>query len=155
MPDSERKQKLKILFLCTGNSCRSQIAEGWARHLKSDVMEACSAGVWPVGVSSRAIEVMAEAGVDISSQESKHVDDLLGTDFDYVVTLCDNARQECPVFSGKARLVHVPFEDPTLAVGSPDQIMAAFRQTRDRIRAFVETLPESLAADAPASNDRS
>ncbi len=131
------------------------MAEGWARHLKSDVIDAYSAGIWPVGVNSRAIEVMAEAGVDISAQKSQHVDDFLGTDFDYVITLCGNAREQCPAFGGKARLVHVPFEDPTLAVGSPDQIMAAFRETREQIRAFIETLPESLTTEARASNDRS
>ena len=123
------------------------MAEGWARHLKSDVVEACSAGVWPAGVSSRAIKVMAEAGVDISSQTSDHVNDFLEVDFDYVITLCDNAREQCPVFGGKAKLVHRVFEDPTLAVGTADQIMAAFRTTRDKIRAFVETLPESLTTN--------
>lgn len=140
----EVKEKIKVLFLCTGNACRSQMAEGWARHLKSDVIEACSGGVWPAGVSSRAIQVMAEAGVDISSQTSDHVDDFLTIDFDYVITLCDNARQKCPVFSGKVKLIHRAFEDPTFVMGSTDAIMAAFRQTRDQIRAFVETLPESL-----------
>jgi arsenate reductase len=140
----ETKEKIKILFLCTGNACRSQIAEGWARHLKSDVIEAYSAGVWPVGVSSRAIQVMAEAGVDISSHTSDHVDDFMKIDFDYVVTLCDNARKSCPVFSGKVKLIHKPFEDPTFVVGSTDEIMRAFRRTRDLIREFVETLPESL-----------
>ena len=148
MSNSGDKEKLKVLFLCTGNSCRSRMAEGWARHLKSDVIEAYSAGVWPVGVSSRAIAVMAEAGVDISSHRSRHVSDLEGIDFDYVITLCGNAKEQCPVFGGKARLVHVPFEDPTLARGSPERVMAAFRATRDLIRAFVETLPESLARDA-------
>ncbi|MHC4426032.1 MAG: arsenate reductase ArsC [Planctomycetota bacterium] len=141
------REKVKVLFLCTGNSCRSQMAEGWANHLKSDVIEACSAGVWPAGVSSRAIKVMAEAGVDISSQTSDHVSDFLGIDFDYVITLCDNAREQCPVFSGKAQLIHKAFEDPTLVVGSGDQIMAAFRETRDRIRAFIETLPDGLTTD--------
>jgi len=155
MSSSSEKEKLKVLFVCTGNSCRSQMAEGWARHLKSDVIEAYSAGVWPAGVSSRAAAVMAEAGVDISSQRSKHVDDLLDIDFDYVITLCGNAREQCPVFGGKARLVHVPFEDPTMLMGSPEQIMAAFRQTRDQIRTFIETLPESVTTDAQASNDRS
>ena len=140
----EAMKKIKILFLCTGNACRSQMAEGWARHLKSDVIEAYSAGVWPAGVSSRATQVMAEAGVDISSQTSDHVDEFLDIDFDYAITLCDNARQQCPVFGGKAKLIHKPFEDPTFIMGSADTIMAAFRQTRDRIKAFVETLPESL-----------
>lgn len=148
MSSSKEKEKLKVLFLCTGNSCRSQMAEGWAKHLKSDVIEAYSAGVWPVGVSSRAAEVMAEAGVDISSHRSRHVDDLLGIDFDHVITLCGHAREQCPVFGGKARLIHKPFKDPTMAMGSPDQIMAAFRKTRDEIRAFVQTLPESLTTGA-------
>ncbi len=144
---SDDKKKLRVLFLCTGNSCRSQMAEGWARHLKSDVIEAYSAGVWPVGVSSKAIAVMAEAGVDISSHRSRHVSDFEGIDFDYVITLCGNAKEQCPVFAGKTRLVHVPFQDPTLATGSPERIVAAFRATRDLIRAFVETLPESLTSN--------
>ncbi|UCC97137.1 MAG: arsenate reductase ArsC [Phycisphaerales bacterium] len=148
MPNSDEREKLKVLFLCTGNSCRSQMAEGWARHLKSDAIEAHSAGVWPVGVSSRAAQVMAEAGVDISSQKSEHVDDFLGIDFDYVITLCGNAKEQCPVFGGKAVLVHKPFEDPMMALGSSDQIMAAFRKTRDEIRAFIETLPEGLTSSA-------
>jgi arsenate reductase len=155
MSSRGEKEKLKVLFLCTGNSCRSQMAEGWARHLKSDVIEAYSAGVWPAGVSSRAAAVMAEAGVDISSHRSKHVDDLLGIDFDYVITLCGNAKEQCPIFGGKARSIHVPFEDPTLVVGSPEKIMTAFRETRDQIRAFIETLPESVTTDAQASNHRS
>jgi arsenate reductase len=144
----EVKEKIKVLFLCTGNACRSQMAEGWARHLKSDVIEAYSGGVWPVGVSSRAIQVMAEAGVDISSHTSDHVDDFKTIDFDYVITLCDNARNQCPIFNGKARLIHRAFEDPTFVMGSSDAIMAAFRQTRDLIKAFVETLPESLKDNA-------
>jgi len=145
---SETKEKIKVLFLCTGNACRSQMAEGWTRHLKSDVIEAYSAGVWPAGVSSRAIQVMAEAGVDISSQTSDHVDDFKTIDFDYVITLCDNAREQCPVFSGNARLIHKAFEDPTLVMGSSDVILAAFLQTRDLIRVFIESLPESLEDDA-------
>lgn len=138
------KEKLKVLFLCTGNSCRSQIAEGWARHLKGNVIDAYSAGIWPVGLNPITVKVMAEAGVDISTQTSKHVDELLGIDFDYVVTLCDNARQQCPVFDGKAKLFHRAFEDPTFTLGSEEEIMAVFRKTRDDIRAFVQILPESL-----------
>ncbi len=148
MPETGKKEKIKVLFLCTGNACRSQMAEGWARHLKSDVIEADSGGVWPVGVSSRAIQVMAEAGIDISSQTSDHVNDFLAIDFDYVITLCDNARERCPIFSGKAKLIHKPFEDPTFVMGSTDAIMAAFRQTREQIKTFVETLPESLKDNA-------
>jgi arsenate reductase len=147
----EAKEKIKVLFLCTGNACRSQMAEGWARHLKSDVIEAFSAGVSPAGVSSRAITVMDEGGVDISSHTSKHVDDYMAIDFDYVITLCDHANEKCPVFGGKTRVIHRPFEDPMMAVGSSEQVMATFRKVRDQIREFVEALPESLADDAGAT----
>ncbi len=141
------KEKIKVLFLCTGNSCRSQIAEGWARELKGSVIEVYSAGILPIGVSSRAIGVMAEAGVDISMHKSQHIDEFLGIDFDYVVTLCDNAAESCPVFSGKARIVHKPFDDPYFASGSEEKIMATFRKVRDDIRTFVETLPQSLEGE--------
>jgi arsenate reductase len=142
--DGSKENKVKVLFLCTGNACRSQIAEGWARHLRSDVMEVYSAGVWPVGVSSRAIRVMAEAGVDISSQVSKHVYTYLDMHFDYVITLCDYAKKECPVFGDQTKLVHRAFKDPITATGLEEQTLDAFRKTRDEIRAFVETLPESV-----------
>ena len=145
---SDSVKKTKVLFLCTGNACRSQMAEGWARHLKPDVIDVCSAGVWPARVSARAIKVMGEAGVDISSHKSQHVDDFAEIEFDYVVTLCDNAREQCPVFAGNAKLVHRAFDDPVMMIGADDQIIAAFRQTRDEIRSFVETMPESLEADA-------
>ncbi len=141
------RDKKKVLFLCTGNSCRSQIAEGWASHLKPDSIEAYSAGIRPIGVSSRAIKVMAEVGVDISMQTSKHIDDLSAIDFDYVVTLCDNASEQCPVFGGRARLIHRAFEDPYFATGSEEEIMAAFRKTRDQIKTFVEALPEALESE--------
>jgi arsenate reductase len=140
----EARDKIKVLFICTGNSCRSQIAEGWASHLKSDSIEAYSAGIRPIGLSSRAVKVMAEAGADISMQTSKHIDDLGGIDFDYVVALCDNAYKQCPVFGGRARLIHRAFEDPSFATGSDQDVMAAFRKARDDIRAFVETLPQAL-----------
>lgn len=140
----EAKDKIKVLFICTGNSCRSQIAEGWARELKGDVIEAFSAGVNPAVLSQRATKVMAEAGVDISAQTSKHVDDLAGLDFDYVVTVCDNAREQCPVFPGKTRVIHRSFVDPAIVSGSNNEVMAAFRKARDNIRAFIETLPEAL-----------
>jgi arsenate reductase len=144
---SESTEKTKVLFVCTGNACRSQMAEGWARRLKSDVIEAYSAGVSPAGVSYRAMAVMAEAGVDISGHRSQHVNEFADMDFDYVVTLCGNAKKKCPVFSGGAKHVHRAFFDPIMVVGTNDQIMAAFRKARDDIRAFVETLPESLEAD--------
>ena len=138
------KDRIKVLFLCTGNSCRSQIAEGWARHLKGDVIEPYSAGIRPIGVNPRAIKVMAEAGVDISTQKSEHIDELPGIDFDYVITLCDNAREHCPVFGSKAKVIHKPFDDPYFASGSEEQIMATFRKVRDDIRTFIEILPEGL-----------
>jgi len=149
---SESKEKVEILFLCTGNSCRSQMAEGWAKHLKSGVVNAYSAGILPVGVSSGAARVMAEAGVDISEQRSRHINTYIGIDFDYVVTLCDNAREQCPVFGGATRHIHRPFKDPTFVVGSEEEILEAFRKTRDEIRAFIETLPEGL--EEPVKDDR-
>lgn len=144
---SDSGAKTKVLFVCTGNACRSQMAEGWARRLKSDVIEAYSAGVSPAGVSTRAIAVMAEADVDISGQRSQHIDDFVDMDFDYVITLCGNAKRKCPVISGGAKHVHRGFDDPIMVIGTNDQIMAAFRKARDEIREFVETLPESLEAD--------
>ncbi|MHC4646947.1 MAG: arsenate reductase ArsC [Planctomycetota bacterium] len=146
---SESNEKIAVLFVCTGNACRSQMAEGWARHLKSDVIDAYSAGILPAGVSSRAAKVMAEAGVDISSQTSKHLDELVGIDFDYVVTLCDNAREYCPVFPACVCHIHESFEDPSLVIGSEEEIMTGFRRTCDAIKAFVETLPESLQGKNP------
>jgi arsenate reductase len=140
----ELNQKLKVLFLCTGNACRSQMAEGWAGFLKEDVIEAFSAGIRPVGVNSRAVKVMAEAGVDISMHRSKHVDEFFGIDFDYVVTLCDNAAENCPVFTGNARIIHKPFDDPYYAAGSEEEVMDTFRKVRDDIKKFVQTLPEGL-----------
>lgn len=141
---SESIEKIKVLFLCTGNACRSQMAEGWARHLRGDVIDAYSAGIHPIGVSSRAIKVMAEAGVDISTHTSKHLDELCNIDFDYVITLCDNAAKNCPIFHAKIKVIHKPFEDPYFATGSEEQVMAEFRKARDKIKAFVKTIPDSL-----------
>ena len=135
---------LKILFLCTGNSCRSQMAEGWARHLKGDQIEAYSAGIETHGLNPDAVRVMAEAGVDISGQRSKHIGELREIDFDYVVTVCDHAHHSCPVFPGKARVVHVGFDDPprlAAAAKTEEERLAPYRRVRDEIRAFVETLP--------------
>ncbi len=113
-------------------------------HLKSDVIKAYSAGIRPIGVNPKTIEVMAEAGVDISGHTSKGIDDLSGINFDYVVTVCDNAREQCPIFPGRTRHVHRAFDDPYFATGSEDKIMAVFRRVRDEIRAFIETLPDIL-----------
>jgi len=140
-------QRLKILFLCTGNSCRSQMAEGWARKLKSDVLEAFSAGIESHGLDLNAVKVMAEAGVDISRQKSKNVDELKGVSFDYVVTVCDNAHESCPLFPGKTRVLHVGFDDPPRLARdakTEDQALEQYRRVRDEIRTFVETLPGSL-----------
>lgn len=142
------KDKIKILFICTGNSCRSQMAQGWAKHLKSDVTEAYSAGIKPIGVSQRAIKVMSEAGVDISMHTSKQIDDLSGIDFDYVVTLCDNAAANCPVFEGKTTIIHKPFNNPYFASGTEQEIMAVFRKVRDDIKQFIKTIPDSLQKPA-------
>ncbi|HPF71905.1 MAG TPA: arsenate reductase ArsC [Candidatus Krumholzibacteria bacterium] len=139
--------KLKVLFLCTGNSCRSQMAEGWARHLKDDVMEAWSAGIETHGLNPRAVAAMAEVGVDIAGHRSTHVDELADIAFDYVVTVCAHAHESCPVFPGRAVVVHVGFDDPpALARGATneDDAMAPYRRVRDEIGAFVATLPEAL-----------
>jgi len=138
-----------VLFLCTGNSCRSQIAEGWARHLRGDAMEACSAGVSPSQLNADAVRVMAEAGVDISRQRAKHVNELAGQPIDFVVTVCDHAHETCPVFSGGAKVVHRSFDDPPhIAAGAEteEQRLTPYRRVRDEIRAFVETLPAVLQA---------
>ena len=139
--------KIKILFLCTGNSCRSQMAEGWARHLRADVIEPYSAGIEKHGMNPHAIKVMAEAGVDIRGQRSKTVEELGPVPFDYVVTVCGHANELCPVFPGNTRVVHVGFDDPPkLAAGLPDgeEKLVIYRRVRDQIYSFVETLPTAL-----------
>jgi arsenate reductase (thioredoxin) len=140
-------KKLKILFLCTGNSCRSQMAEGWARALKGDVIEAYSAGIETHGLNPNAVKVMAEAGVDISGHTSKNVSTLLDIPFDYVVTVCGHANENCPFFPGAAKVVHVGFQDPPAMaklVEGEEEKLACYRRVRDEIRKFVETLPEGL-----------
>ncbi|MEW6428000.1 MAG: arsenate reductase ArsC [Thermodesulfobacteriota bacterium] len=138
--------KPKVLFLCTGNSCRSQMAEGWARHLRGEVIESFSAGIEKHGMNPRAVQVMAEAGIDISGQYSKTVDELPHASFEYVVTLCGHANETCPYFPG--RKIHKGFDDPPkLAVGAKneEEALAPYRRVRDEIRAFVLTLPGALA----------
>ena len=142
--------KLKILFLCTGNSCRSQIAEGWARHLKCDVLEPYSAGIETHGLNPRAVQVMAEAGVDISGHRSKHVDELRNVAFDVVITVCDHAHETCPVLPGAPRMVHVGFDDPprlARSASTEEEALAHYRRVRDEIRGFVARLPEALPSD--------
>ena len=142
-----KKEKIKILFLCTGNSCRSQMAEGWAKHLKSDRIEAWSAGIETHGLNPNAVKVMAEAGVDISYHRSKNVTELMDIDFDYVVTVCGHANETCPVFPGKAKVVHKGFDDPPLLAKdakTEEEVLSHYRRVRDEIKAFVEQLPRAL-----------
>ena len=138
-------RRLKILFLCTGNSCRSQMAEAWIKKLKSDVIDAYSAGTAPKGVDPMAVKAMAEVGIDISGYRSKSTAEFMDMEFDYVITLCDDAQEACPFFPAKIRTVHHGFEDPpVLAAGSKseEEAMMHYRRIRDEIRAFVETLPD-------------
>lgn len=138
---------MNILFLCTGNSCRSQIAEGWARQLGKGAFRALSAGIEAHGKNPRAIAVMAEAGVDISAQESTRLTDDMLAAADYLVTVCGHADEHCPVLPAGMRKEHWPLPDPAKATGSEDDIMAVFRASRDDIRGRVANLLERLAAD--------
>lgn len=143
-------QKPRILFLCTGNSCRSQMAEGWARHLRGDVLEPWSAGIEKHGLNPRAVQVMAEAGVDISGHFSKTLEDLAVLDFDYVVTVCGHAHEICPVFPGRAKVVHVPFDDPprlAREAATEDEALTHYRRVRDEIRQYIETLPSAFTGE--------
>ncbi|MDQ6965686.1 MAG: arsenate reductase (thioredoxin) [Mariprofundaceae bacterium] len=124
----------KILFLCTGNSCRSQMAEGWLRILGEEKFEAYSAGIEAHGKNPRAIEVMREAGVDISNQESEILDPALLDSLDLLVTVCGHADQHCPVIPAGCEKVHWPFDDPAKAQGSEQEVMAEFRRVRDQIK---------------------
>jgi len=145
-----------VLFLCTGNSCRSQMAEGWARALKPGLVEAHSAGTSPHGLNPLAVKAMAEAGVDISGHTSKTPGEI-GIMFDYVVTVCDNAAEACPPFPAKTAIVRRTFDDPPrLAAAAPteEEALPHYRRVRDEIRAFIETLPGSLkgAAEDPPTH---
>jgi arsenate reductase len=149
MPDSLPRPK--VLFLCTGNSCRSQMAEGWARALLDDKLEAYSAGIEKHGLNPHAVAVMQEQDVDITGQQSKILDDLQDVAFDYVVTVCGHADQHCPTFPGKTPVWHVPFDDPpklAAAARSPEEGLVHYRRVRDEIKRFVEQLPERLEGGA-------
>lgn len=144
-------EKLNVLFLCTGNSCRSQIAEGWTRHLKGGVIEPYSAGIETHGLNPNAVKVMAEAGVDISGHKSQHIEEFKDVKLDMVVTVCGHAHETCPFFPGNAKVVHVGFDDPPKMAkelaeqsASEEELLDCYRIVRDEIKAFVETLPESL-----------
>lgn len=145
------REKLNVLFLCTGNSCRSQMAEGWTNHLKDDVIKAYSAGVEAHGLNPHAVKVMAEAGVDISGHTSKHINQFKKVKLDVVVTVCGHAHEICPFFPGNCKVVHVGFADPPKMAeelaekGAAEEAqLACYRKVRDEIKAFVQTLPESL-----------
>ncbi|MBI5624599.1 MAG: arsenate reductase ArsC [Elusimicrobia bacterium] len=149
-PADSQTKPLKILFLCTGNSCRSQMAEGWTKTLKRGPIEAYSAGVDPKPIHPLAVKVMAEAGVDISGQRSKHVKILKDYHYDFVITVCDHARESCPVFPAETTLIHRDFEDPAAAKGGEGEVLAVFRRVRDQLRDFVQGMPENLAGEDQA-----
>ncbi len=144
-------KKLKLLFLCTGNSCRSQMAEGWTRKLKNDRIEVFSAGVETHGLNPNAVKVMAEAGIDISNHRSKLIDKFKDIDLDVVVTVCGHAHETCPYFPPRCKVIHAGFDNPPKKArelgergASEDAQLDCFRTVRDAIREFVEGLPENL-----------
>jgi len=138
-----RSAKPKVLFLCTGNSARSQMAEGYLRHVAGGKFEAMSAGIEPKGLNPLAVEVMREIGIDISHQESKDVGSLLGQSIPYVITVCDNARERCPIFPRTYKFLHWSFDDPAAAQGTREEKLAVFRRVRDEI---AQRINEELAA---------
>jgi arsenate reductase (thioredoxin) len=133
----------RVLILCTGNSARSQMAEGLLRHLAADRFEVASAGVAPGHVRPEAIVAMRELGIDISSHRSKSVDEFQGQKFDYVITVCDNANEQCPVFPGNPKRIHWSFEDPAVAQGNESARLGVFRRVRDEIRERLEEFSRS------------
>lgn len=130
--------KTKILILCTGNSCRSQIAHGYLNYFGKDKVEVFSAGVETHGVNPKAIATMKEDGIDISHHTSNHVDKYKDIDFDYVITVCDNAKERCPYFPARIKLVHHNFPDPAKAKGTEEEIRSEFRKVRDQIKLYCE-----------------
>lgn len=134
-------KKLRVLILCTGNSARSQMAEGLLRHDSGDRFEVSSAGTNPKPVRPEAVAVMREIGIDISAQRSKHVDDFAGQSFDYVLTVCDNARETCPIFHAATRMIHRDFPDPAALDAPEAERLALFRLVRDDLRAFLRSFP--------------
>jgi arsenate reductase len=141
--------KPEVLFLCTGNSCRSQMAEGWARHLLADQLEAYSAGIEAHGLNPRAVAAMAEIGIDISEHQSKTLDQLASVRFDHVVTVCAHADEHCPTLPTPTPVTHVGFDDPpklALSATTEDEAMGHYRRVRDEIGEFVRTLPAKISA---------
>jgi arsenate reductase len=150
----ESDQKIKVLFLCTGNSCRSQMAEGWTRAIHGDAIEAYSAGVETHGLNPSAVKVMAEAGVDISGHTSQHIDEFKDVGLDMVVTVCAHAHESCPVFPGKTRVVHAGFDDPpkmAAEVEGEEEKLECYRTVRDEIRSYVLNLLAGLVLESVAT----
>lgn len=148
------KNKMRLLFLCTGNSCRSQMAEGWTRYLKSDLIEVASAGIETHGLNPIAVQVMQEVGVDISTQKSLLVETFNDQQFDAVVTVCGHAHENCPIFPKKSRVIHVGFDDPPALAkqladkgASDEEQLDCYRRVRDEIRQFVVKLPTVLESN--------
>jgi len=144
-------EKISLLYLCTGNSCRSQMAEGWTRALKGDQIKVYSAGIETHGLNPNAVKVMAEAGIDITPQKSQHIDEFKDVKLDYVITVCNHAHETCPWFPTDCEVIHVGFQDPPKMArelaekgGSEEEQLDCYRTVRDEIKAFVETLPEVL-----------
>jgi arsenate reductase len=144
-------EKIKLLYLCTGNSCRSQMAEGWTRNLLGDKIDVYSAGIETHGLNPNAVKVMSEAGVDISGHHSDNIDKFMDIGLDYVVTVCGHAHETCPMFPGTAEVIHIGFDDPPKMAAklaekgaSEEEQLDCYRKVRDEIRRFVETLPEQL-----------
>jgi arsenate reductase len=144
-------KKIKLLYLCTGNSCRSQMAEGWTRNLLGDKIDVYSAGIETHGLNPNAVKVMSEAGVDISGHHSDNIDKFMNIGLDYVVTVCGHAHETCPMFPGTAEVIHIGFDDPPKMAAklaekgaSEEEQLDCYRKVRDEIRRFVETLPEQL-----------
>ena len=136
-----------VLFLCTGNSCRSQMAEGWLRHLAGDRYNVFSAGVKPAGLNPDAVRVMKEVGIDISGHRSKNVAEFLEREFSYVVTVCDSAKESCPLFPGTLRSLHWSLEDPASATGTQEARLKIFRRVRDEIKQHVLKLIQEYSSD--------
>jgi arsenate reductase len=151
----ESDKKISVLFLCTGNSCRSQMAEGWTRAIHGDTIEAHSAGVETHGLNPSAVKVMAEAGVDISGHTSQHIDEFKDIDLDVVVTVCGHAHENCPVFPGKTRVVHVGFDDPpkmAAEVETEEEKLECYRNVRDDIRSYVLNLLDGLVSESKTTS---
>ena len=134
---------MRVLILCTGNSARSQMAEGLLRHDAGNVCEVFSAGTKPTQVRTEAITVMREVGIDISGHRSKSVDEFAGQDFDYVITVCDNAKESCPLFPAKTKRIHWSIEDPAAVQGSEEETLRAFRRVRDELRARLQAFAKA------------